>query len=73
METEYGIDRVDLLSYIIKDILGNSHMTGLRLKPYSDEFGVTETAYYCRTLKFLISAPNTNNFRSGGIKNSYEW
>lgn len=73
MDTEYGIDRVDLLAYIVKDILGNSNMTGLRMKPYSDEFNVTETAYYCRTIKFLIHAPNTNNMRSGTQRNSYEW
>lgn len=73
MDTEYGIDRADLLGYIIKDILGNSNLTGLRMKPYSDEPGITDTAYYCRTLKFLIHAPNANNFRSGVQRNSYEW
>lgn len=73
MDTEYGIDRVDLLSYIVKDILGNSNRTGLRLKPYSDEWGLTETKYYARTLKFLMQVPNGNNFRTGGQRNSYEW
>lgn len=73
METEYGIDRADLLAYIVKDILGNSNLTGLRMKPYSDGFNVTESSYYCRTLKFLIHAPNTNNFRTGTQRNSYGW
>ena len=73
METEYNIERADLLAYIVKDILGNSNATGLRMKPYSDKFNVTETSYYCRTLEFLIHAPNTNNFRSGTQRNSYEW
>lgn len=72
MDTEYGIDRADLVAYIIKDILGNSNMTGLRMKPYSDEFGITDTKYYARTLKFIIHAPSGNNFRSGGQRNSYE-
>lgn len=73
MDTEYGIDRADLLAYIVKDILANSNATGLRMKLYSDKFNVTETSYYCRTLEFLIHAPNTNNFRSGTQRNSYEW
>lgn len=72
MDTEYGICRTDLLAYIIKDIIGNSNATGLRMKPYSDTFGVTESQYYSRTLQFLIHAPNTNNFRTGNQRNSYE-
>lgn len=72
METEYGINRVDLLSYIVKDLLCWSNDVGLHLKLYSDEWGITDTKYYARTLKFLIRATNTNNFRSGGNRNSYE-
>ena len=73
MDTEYGINRVDLLSYIVKDILGNSNLTGLRMKPYSDEFGITDTKYYARTIKFMIHAPNTNNFKAGTQRNSHGW
>lgn len=72
METEYDVNRVDLLSYIVKDLLCWSNETGLHLKLYSDEFGITDTKYYARTLKFIIKATNTNNFRSGKIQNSYE-
>lgn len=69
METEYGIDRADLLSYIIKDLLCWSNVTGLHYKLQSDSPGITDTKYYCRTLKFLIKTTNTNNFRSGRMIN----
>jgi hypothetical protein len=72
METEYGIMRVDLLSYIIKDLLCWSNDTGLHWKLVSDTFGITDTKYYSRTLKFLVKAPNTNNFSYGIMRNSYE-
>lgn len=72
METEFGIVRVDLLSYIIKDLLCWSNDTGLHWKLVSDTFGITDTKYYSRTLKFLVKAPNTNNFRYGIMRNSYE-
>lgn len=70
MDTEYGIDRIDLLSYIIEDLLCWSNETGLHLKLYSNSFGITDTKYYSRTLKFLIKATNTNNFRRGTMSNN---
>ena len=73
METEYGIDRVDLLAYIIKDLLCWSNKTGITMKLYSDEPSITDSKYYSRTLKFLIKATNTNNFRHGMLNNSNEW
>lgn len=73
METEYGIDRVDLLAYIIKDLLCWSNKTGISMKLYSDEPAISDTKYYSRTLKFLIKATNTNNFRHGMLNNSNEW
>lgn len=72
METEYGIDRIDLLSYIVKDLLCWSNKTGISMKLYSNEFGITDTKYYSRTLKFLIKGTNTNNFRYGQLNNSHE-
>lgn len=73
MDTEYGIDRIDLLAYIIKDQLCWSNRTGMSMKLYSDEFGITDTKYYSRTLKFQIKATNTNNFRHGMKNNSHDW
>lgn len=71
MDTEYGIDRVDLLSYIVKDLLCWSNETGLHYKLQSDTFGVTETRYYSRTLSFLVKTPNTNTMRNGRMINSH--
>ena len=73
MDTEYGIDRADLVAYIIKDLLCWSNKTGISMKLYSDEPGISDTKYYARTLKFLIKATNTNNFRHGMLNNSNEW
>lgn len=71
METEYDALRVDLLTYIVKDLLCWSNETGLHMKLISDEPNITDTKYYVRTLKFQIKAPNTNNFRTGSMRNSY--
>ena len=73
MDTEYGIDRVDLLGYIVKDLLCWSNKTGLTMKLYSDTPEISDTKYYSRILKFLIKATNTNNFRHGMMNNSNEW
>jgi hypothetical protein len=73
MDTEYGIDRIDLLAYIVKDLLCWSNKAGISMKLYSDEFGITDTKYYSRTIRFLIRATNTNNFRHGMMNNSHEW
>lgn len=72
MDTEYGVDRIDLLSYIVEDLLCWSNDTGLHMKLIENKFGITDTKYYSRTLKFLIKATNTNNFRRGRMSNSHE-
>ncbi len=71
MDTEYDVKRTDLLSYIVKDLLCWSNETGLHMKMTEDKPSITDTKYYCRTLKFLIRATNTNNFRTGNMQNSY--
>lgn len=71
MDTEFDINRVDLLSYIIKDLLCWSNETGLHMKLIEDKFGITDTKYYARTLKFLTKTPNAANFRSRAMYNPY--
>lgn len=72
METEYdGINRVDLLSYIVKDLLCGTNRTGLHLTLASDNFSITDTKYYARTLEFITKVPNTSNFRNGMVTNLY--
>lgn len=59
MDTEYGITRTDLLSYIVKDLLSGTNSLGMRLMPESDRPDIIDDRYYTRTLRFKISAPNT--------------
>lgn len=72
MDTEYGVNRVDLLAYIIKDLLCNTNDLGLKCKLDSDEYGITDTKYYARTLQFKVKATNTNHFRQGNMSNSHD-
>lgn len=73
MDTEFqDITRVDLLSYIVVDIINRSNFAGLHFTLQSNKPQITDTKYYARTLSFLVKTPNTNNFRSGSLRNSYE-
>ena len=72
METEYGIDRVDLLSYIIKDLLCWSNDMGLHFKLIEDDFSITDTKYYARKLIFMVKTPNTANLHSWNMSNPYD-
>jgi len=58
MDTQYGIQRADLLSYIVRDLLCWTNALGSQLRLASDYPEVTDSKYYCRTLKFIIEAPN---------------
>lgn len=73
MDTEFeDITRVDLLSYIVVDIINRSNFAGLHFTLQSNKPQITDTKYYARTLSFLVKTPNTNNFRNGSLGNSYE-
>lgn len=72
MDTEYGVNRVDLLSYIVKDLLCWTNRAGFHFKLVADDFSITDTKYYARTLRFTIKATNTNNFRVGQMINSHD-
>ena len=58
VDTEYGIMRTDLLSYIVKDLLCWTNALGKQLKCIADYGDIVDTRYYCRTLKFKIECPN---------------
>lgn len=73
MTTEFGeITRADLLSYCVVDLINWSNDAGLHWELQSNKPAITDTKYYGRTLEFLVRTPNTNNFRTGRMKNSYE-
>lgn len=66
METEYGINRADLLDYIVKDLLCWSNSLGMQIIPENDFPDIIDSKYYCRTIKFKIEAPNS--IQGGGNK-----
>lgn len=69
METEYGIIRTDLLSYLVKDLLCWSNALGMQIVNIRDTGDIVDSRYYCRTLKFEIDAPNHTHF---GGTNPYD-
>jgi len=56
-ETEYGVNRHDLLSYLVKDLLDGSNVLGMQTTCVSDFNDIVDFKYYCRTLKFRMLAP----------------
>ena len=72
MDTEYGIQRTDLLSYIVKDLLQWSNVAGLQLKCISDFDDIIDDKYYCRTLKFESQLPNVVQSSYMAMNNRYD-
>lgn len=58
VETKYGAERHDLLSYLIRDNFHLSNALGLKLKLISNKEGFTDTDYCTRTLHFEMTTPN---------------
>ena len=71
METEYGITRADLLSYVIMDLLAWTNELGFHLVNVENRPMIVDAKYYCRRLKFLVKAPNVNPKHIGRI-NKYD-
>lgn len=71
METEYGILRTDLLSYIIKDLINWTNDLGLQFHCVNDFQDIIDSRYHCRTLKFEAEVPNTNPGHAG-VNNKYD-
>lgn len=61
IKTEYGIDRHDLLGYLIKDIFNWTNMFGLQFHLIYNKEGNIDGDYYCRTLKFEAEKVNSLN------------
>lgn len=59
--TEHGIDRHDLLGYLIRDIFNWTNIFGLQFKLIYNQESVVDSDYYCRTLKFEATKPNSLN------------
>jgi len=61
MKTEYGIDRHDLLGYLIRDSINWTNLFGLQFKLVYNKESTIDGDYYCRTLKFEAVKPNALN------------
>ena len=59
VQTKWGVDRHDLLGYLVRDIFHLSNGLGLQAVLSSSKEGVTDTDYCTRTLQFEITAPNS--------------
>ena len=61
MKTTYGIDRHDLLGYLVRDIFNFTNIFGLQFKLIYNKESAIDSDYYCRTLKFEATKPNSLN------------
>lgn len=61
MKTEFGIDRHDLLGYLVRDIFNWSNDFGMQFKLVYNKESTIDSDYYCRTLKFERETPNNLN------------
>ena len=61
MKTEFGIDRHDLLGYLVRSAFNWSNLFGLQFKLIYNQERAIDSDYYCRTLKFEATKPNSLN------------
>lgn len=61
MKTEYGMDRHDLLGYLVRDVFNWSNDFGLQFKLVYNKESTIDSDYYCRTLKFERECTNSLN------------
>lgn len=64
METNYDMNRADLLAHLIKENLNQSNALGVQLNIQEDSADIMDTKYYAKTLVFKIKAPN--DIQNGG-------
>lgn len=61
LTTKYGIERHDLLGYLVRDIFNYSNFMGTQLVLTSDTPGIMDTQYASRSLMFKVVTPNELN------------
>ena len=61
MKTGYGIDRHDLLGYLVRDTFNWTNIFGLQFKLIYNKESTIDSDYYCRILKFEATKPNALN------------
>ena len=78
VQTKYGAERHDLLSYLIRDVFHLSNNLGLQLKLVSSKEGFTDEDYCTRTLQFEMTTPNsaqpynTNKYERDSIIHNHD-
>ena len=70
MKTNYGIDRHDLLSYLVRENFNWTNEFGLQFKLVYNKESTIDSDYYCRTLKFERDC--TNNLNKARADNAYD-
>jgi hypothetical protein len=70
MKTKYGIDRHDLLGFLIRSVFNWSNDFGLQFKLVYNKESTVDSDYYCRTLKFEREC--TNNLNKATRSNAYD-
>ena len=61
IDTGLGIARHDLLGYLIRDTFNWTNIFGLQFKLIYNKESTIDSDYYCRTLKFEATKPNSLN------------
>ena len=61
MKTKYGIDRHDLLGFLVRSLFNWTNIFGLQYKLIYNQEKTIDSDYYCRILKFEAIKPNSLN------------
>ena len=70
MNTNYGMDRHDLLAYLVRDNFNWTNEFGLQFKLVYNKESTIDSDYYCRTLKFEREC--TNSLKKARRDNPYD-
>ena len=70
MKTKYGMDRHDLLAYLVRDNFNWTNEFGLQFKLIYNKESTIDSDYYCRTLKF--ERETTNSLNNATRRNPYD-
>ena len=70
MKTKFGIDRHDLIGYLVRDVFNWTNDFGLQFKLVYNKESTIDGDYYCRTLKFEREC--TNSLTKATRSNAYD-
>lgn len=70
MKTNYGMDRHDLIAYLIRDDINWTDVFGTQFKLIENKERAVDSDYYCRTLVF--EATRTNSLYKATMSNKYD-